>query len=297
MMNQKTMAKYQQLRQTWKANDDKRDAGLNPHPADVQRLDNISYGNHGKANLLDIYRPSEYSGRLPVIINVHGGGYFYGSKETYQFYGLMMAQAGFAFVNFNYQLAPAVHYPSEINEVNQVFHWVAAHGDQYDFDLKNVFIDGDSAGAQMAEQYITAYTNPHYRKLLHFTQPQLTLRAGLLNCGCYFLERQLAQPSVIDAYFTPTSRQQYHDALQVENYISSDFLPTFVMTATNDPLRDTGVRFDQFLTDRQIPHRFAEYGTIKHPRGHVFHINQQGDPVAYRCNRAEITFLRQHCQK
>lgn len=284
--------KYAKLRQKWQKNDDRRDAGLNPHPANVQRIDDLAYGPHGVDNYLDIYLPKKRAGKVPVVVNVHGGGYFYATKETYQFYGLMFAQHGFAFVNFNYRRAPDVQYPSEINEVNQVFHWVADHGDKYDLDLNNVFINGDSAGGQMAEQYITAYTNPTYRKMLGFTKPALKLRAGLLNCGCYFLERQLSKPTVLDAYFTPPVRKKHHEVLQVENYITTDFLPTFVMTAYDDPLRDTGIRFDQFLTDHNVDHVFKEYGTKKDPRDHVFHINQR-DAVAKQCNADEMAFLRQ----
>lgn len=284
--------KYEKLRQEWKKSDDKRDAGLNPTPDNVKRIDNLSYGTHGTDNLLDIYLPASYKDKVPVVVNVHGGGYFYGTKETYQYYGMMFAQAGFAFINFNYQRAPEVQYPSEINEVNKIFHWLAEHGTDYDLDLNNVFIVGDSAGAQMAEQYITAYTNPEYRKLLGFQKPALTLRAGLLNCGCYFLKRQLAQPSFIDAYFTPQVQQKYQPELQVEDYINKDFLPVFIMTATDDFLRDTGVRFDQFLIDHGIKHLFKEYGTKNKPRGHVFHINQR-DEVAKKCNEDEISFLKQ----
>ena len=185
-----------------KENDDARDAGLNPYPENVDRFDNIRYGDHGEDNLLDLYRPHHYEGKLPVIVHVHGGGYVYGTKETYQFYGLALARMGFAFINFNYRKAPVVEYPSELRETNQVFWWLAQHGDRYDLDLNNVFIAGDSAGAQMAEQYLVMYTNPEYAQLMEIQMPNLKLKAGLLNCGCYFLNRQLAQPSVLDAYFT-----------------------------------------------------------------------------------------------
>ncbi len=75
-----------------KENDDARDAGLNPYPENVDRFDNIRYGDHGEDNLLDLYRPHHYEGKLPVIVHVHGGGYVYGTKETYQFYGLALAR-------------------------------------------------------------------------------------------------------------------------------------------------------------------------------------------------------------
>ena len=64
------------------------------------------------------------------------------------------------------------------------------------------------------------------------------------------------------------------------------------MTANQDFLHDTAVRFDQYLLDRKIPHEFRSYGDSQHPRGHVFHVNQKDPEIAARCNADEIDFLR-----
>ena len=92
--------------------DRKRDAGLTT-PDDVKRYDNIPYGRDKKWQILDVYRPKEKEGKLPVIISVHGGGWVYGTKEVYQFYCMSLAQRGFAAVNFNYRLAPGHRYPAQ----------------------------------------------------------------------------------------------------------------------------------------------------------------------------------------
>ena len=61
--------------------DRKRDKGLQT-PPDVERKDNLSYGPHGKWDLLDVYYPKGTQGKLPVIVNIHGGGWVYGTKEV-----------------------------------------------------------------------------------------------------------------------------------------------------------------------------------------------------------------------
>ena len=85
-------------------NDYKRDKAI-PLPEGIQQCRNISYGSHGKWNLLDVYYPDGTTQPLPTIVSIHGGGYVYGSKEIYRRYGMDMARRGFAFVNFNYRLA------------------------------------------------------------------------------------------------------------------------------------------------------------------------------------------------
>ncbi len=54
-------------------------------PEDIVRYDDIVYGPDSEWHVLDVYRPRGAEGKLPVIIDVHGGGWIYGAKEVYQF--------------------------------------------------------------------------------------------------------------------------------------------------------------------------------------------------------------------
>ena len=55
-----------------------RDAGLT-EPDDVIKFKNIPYGEDPVWQLLDVFRPAGSEGKLlPVIVNVHGGGWVYG---------------------------------------------------------------------------------------------------------------------------------------------------------------------------------------------------------------------------
>ncbi|MBR1622682.1 MAG: carboxylesterase family protein, partial [Pseudobutyrivibrio sp.] len=82
------------IRKMFAEGDDKRDAGLTT-PDDVERFDDIIYGEDTKWQVLDVYRPKNVQGKLPVIISVHGGGWVYGDKERYQFYCMSLAERGF----------------------------------------------------------------------------------------------------------------------------------------------------------------------------------------------------------
>ena len=71
-------------------NDYKRDKAI-PLPAGITECRNISYGCHGKWNLLDVYYPDDATESLPTIVSIHGGGYVYGTKEIYRRYGMDLA--------------------------------------------------------------------------------------------------------------------------------------------------------------------------------------------------------------
>ena len=142
-----------------------RDAGLTT-PDDIQRFDNIVYGEDKVWQSLDVYRPKAINieEKLAVIVSVHGGGWVYGDKKTYQFYCMSLAQRGFAVVNFSYRLAPESKFPASIIDTNLVFGWILDHAEEYGFDTENVFAVGDSAGAHMLGLYTNLCTNPKYAK-------------------------------------------------------------------------------------------------------------------------------------
>ena len=117
------------MRVTWKAGDDKRDSGLST-PDTIQRDDNIKYDKKDKLQVLDVYRLKSLISEgkeLPVIVNIHGGGWVYATKETYQFYCMSLAEQGFAVVNFSYRLSPEYKYPAQIEDINSVFKWIYAN--------------------------------------------------------------------------------------------------------------------------------------------------------------------------
>lgn len=284
------------MRKEFKEGDDKRDAGLPTHIPEVERFDNIPYGKDPQYQILDVYLPSKRTkAKLPVIVNIHGGGWVYGTKETYQFYCMALAKEGFAVVNANYRLAPDVVYPGELDDVNRVFHWVAnaANAQKYQFDLANVFIVGDSAGGQMGEQILAIYTNDSYRKYFGYALPQLTIKAAALNCGAYFLTEINSIAGAPEAYFRPEIRLTEHEQLNVEQFLTKALPPIYLMTCTDDFLRDNAYMLSGYLHAKGIFHEIHFYGDAEHRREHVFHVNQRDD-LAKKCNLDELNFFRKY---
>ena len=296
MITNDLQKKIMTARKEWQAGDDRRDAGLPKTLAGVRRFDNLSYGPAGKWNLTDLYRPTDQK-KVPVIVNIHGGGWFYGTKETYQFYGLALAQAGFGVVNFNYRLAPETSYPGAVEDVDLLLHWLVEQAANYQLDLNNVFLVGDSAGGQLAEQYLALYSNFIYRQLFGFAKPKLKIKAAALNCGVYFvLENDWNLDDLERAYFQPDLVEKYREQLKIENYLTDQLPPLFIATANQDFLHNKACQLDKWLTKQQIKHVFKVYGDFSQPRRHDFQINQK-DTLAKRCNEDELTFFKRYVTK
>jgi len=288
----------EQTRAKWAALDEIRDADLTD-PEDVVRHTDLRYGDHPE-NLLDIYYPAGTTGRLPAIVSIHGGGWFYGSKAGYSHYCLRMAQRGFAVVNFDYRLAPEHKYPAPLEDACRVLRWLQEHGEAYHIDLNNVFMVGDSAGGQIAFQLLTLMTNPRYAATFSFSPPEgFRINACGLNCGCYFFppfSRALppgkASP-LFGAYF-PEDYMSIAGQIKAHKHITSDFPPAFVMTSANDYLKLMAPPLYLLLRKKRVEAVLKIFGSKKDKKmGHVFHLNCRL-PQAAQCNDMECAFFRKH---
>ena len=275
-------------------NDRKRDAAI-PIPEGVTECCNISYGSHGKDNLLDVYYPQGTKDSLPTIVSIHGGGYVYGSKEIYRRYGMDMAKRGFAFVNFNYRLAPKWKFPTPLWDTNSVMQWICRNAARYHLNPRKIIIVGDSAGAQLASQYAAIATNPAYAALFDMTVPEITIQALGLNCGLYDLHGQ-AQGKRKGLALDYLGRDIKADdpRLLVLEAITADYPPAYITTACHDFLRPAAEPMFHHLTGKGIDARWKCYGSEDKPEvAHVFHVNIILDE-AKRCNDDSAEFFRQN---
>ena len=274
--------------------DAKRDRPI-PLPAGVTQCRNISYGAHGKWSLLDVYYPDGTTEPLPTIVSIHGGGYVYGTKEIYRRYGMDMARRGFAFVNFNYRLAPKWKFPTPLWDTNLVMEWICKNAARYHLDPRRIILVGDSAGAQMASHYAAIAANPDFAALFHMTVPAIHIKALGLNCGFYNIADFAggAHKGLARDYLG--NQPDFSDTrLQVLESIDSNYPPTYVATACHDYLRGCAEPMYQFLTDKGIPCRWKCYGSEGDESvAHVFHVNIPL-PDAVRCNDDEAEFFREY---
>ena len=276
-------------------NDRKRDSQIS-YPAGIKQSCNISYGPYGKENLLDIYRP-ETEGLYPIIVNVHGGGYVYGSKEVYKRYCMDLARRGFVVVNINYRLAPKWKFPAPLEDIHNVMLWINQNDRFLHADFSRIYMVGDSAGAQLVSQYAAMLTNPEYMALFGFPRldPHIKLQAVGLNCGMYDAKQQASEPRKgISRDYLGRKLSADDPKLDVLSAITVNFPPAHITTACHDFLRGAAQPMYDLLQARGVPCQINCYGTeADRSVGHVFHINII-TKEAICCNDDQCAFFQQH---
>ena len=286
------------IREAFALADIERDKGL-VTPDDISRQDDICYGWDTKWQMLDVYRPKKSKqARLPVIVNVHGGAWVYGSKETYQFYCMNLAQKGFAVINYSYRLAPEFQFPASLEDTNLVFSWLLAHAEEYGFDQRNIFAVGDSAGAHLLGLYCCACADVSYANACGLKIPEGFIPSAIaLNCGQYEIntvgKENLLTKLIMEELLPESGTADELARVSVIGHVTKNFPPVYLMTSTGDFLRDQAPILERRLNELGVPCQYRCWGNETNPLGHVFHCDiRKAD--AQECNNAEAAFFRQH---
>ena len=161
---------------------------------DVERVANVSYGDAGKENLLDVYRSRSQPSRGPTLVYLHGGTFRSGRKDKEArplIYRL--ASQGWVCISANYRLSPAATFPDHLIDVKKVIAWVREHGQEYGADPTVVFVAGSSAGGHLASMAALTPNDPAFQP--GFEAADTSVSAAISLYGYYGSLDSERQPS------------------------------------------------------------------------------------------------------
>lgn len=142
---------------------------------------NLTYAQVDGAPLhLDLYEPGQPTGKLPVVVWIHGGAWNSGSKNPCPI-GFMAAH-NLAIVSLDYRLTQTAPFPAQLHDCKGAIRWLRAHAEQYHLDPDHIGIFGASAGGHLALLLATVHDNP----ALEGTVGGNNDRSSAVQCVCAF---------------------------------------------------------------------------------------------------------------
>jgi acetyl esterase/lipase len=145
---------------------------------------NISYGDAGRRNRLDLYRHRSRPSGGPVLVYFHGGTFRSGRKNREARPLLYrLASQGWVCVSANYRLSPAASFPDHQIDAKKVIAWTRRHGHEYGADPSVLVVAGSSAGGHLAA--LAALTPNHPAFQPGFEGPDTSVTAAICLYGYY----------------------------------------------------------------------------------------------------------------
>lgn len=209
------------------------------YPTDLEEVCDVAYMTDGhKYHRFDVYYPKGTNKKLPVIIDIHGGGWFYGDKELNKNYCLHLAQRGFCVFNISYRLVPEVRMNDQLADCMAALSFIGMHLSEYPADRKRIYVTGDSAGGQLAAYVAAACVSDEMRKAFGGLQkPDFKIRAVGLVSPCPFMQPKGAMkfylPHVLGKKYKKQDWAKYTDFAKVVKS-SKKYPPTIIFTSFGD---------------------------------------------------------------
>lgn len=223
---------------------------------------------------LNIVRPKNSSGKIPVFLFIHGGGWVLGDYPTHKRMVRDLAVlTGFAGVFVNYTRAPEAKYPQPVNEVYAAAKWLKQHGNELNIDGNKMGIVGNSAGGNLA----TASTLMAKANGENLYQVQILFwpvtNAEFTNTSYqqYGAQRFLTTPLMKwmwDQYIPADKRNEiYASPLKASLQELKGLPPTLIQVAENDILRDEGEAYGVKLSEAGVVVTTVRYNDVIHDFG------------------------------
>ncbi|RAV28667.1 alpha/beta hydrolase [Sinomicrobium soli] len=220
------------------------------------RIDAVYTVVNGWEGRMDIYYPAGEGEAVPLVINIHGGGWNHGVKESQRGYGSFFKN-GYAVANVEYRLVDVATAPGAIEDIRCALVYLYQHAVELNIDTGRVVLMGGSAGGHLA------------------------LMAGLLgddrrfDANCPY-EESLKVAAIIDKYgvtdLTPLSAwksarnwlgsgredEEFVKSVSPLFYVDKNSPPVFIVHGNADPIvpYEQSVALHQKLEDHGVKNRF-----------------------------------------
>lgn len=238
--------------------------GLVPHlPPHIVELRNLPYDSTDPDALLDVFRP-DTAGVHRTVIWIHGGAWVAGSKDEIANYLRILADRGFTVIGVDYSLAPAHQYPTPVRQTNQALRYLFSRANRLGVDTLQVYLAGDSGGAQIAAQLALILSDSSYAAAVGITPTidRARLAGVVLFCGPYDIT--LARMDGPFGGFLRTVLWSYSGRrdfpadstfarVSVARYVTAGFPPAFVSVGNADPLAPQSKSLATALQSLAVP--------------------------------------------
>ena len=229
---------------SWKFCDksDKKRMATQTPPENVVKVKDIPYIDDGNQyHKFDVFYPEGEIAKegLPVIIDIHGGGWMYATKDLNEYYCMELAKKGYCVFSISYRLVPDVTVNEQIKDCTDALAFIRANMKDYPANKKTVMLTGDSAGGQLALYSTILNNNPDAREIFGTVETNLNIKCLLLTSPVTYAKSggwfSIYTKKMWGKDYETKSTYHYMDLNEIME-LANDMPPTYFITSSGDTL-------------------------------------------------------------
>ncbi|MBR0414823.1 MAG: alpha/beta hydrolase [Clostridia bacterium] len=259
----------------------------------------IAYSDYSMDTSGDIYVREDLLAKgekLPVVLNIHGGGFVMGDKKYRYGISSWWADKGYIVYNISYRLSPDVYFPENLVDLVDALNYLKVLAEKYPMDLSKLVITGDSSGGYSAV-YLTAlaFDDSLRKKIVELSGVDIApvaLKPALCVpcCGIYDMETLLN--TKMPFHMIPVTTKTYtgypisndlknitdyplYDYISPINFVTKDWCKVFMIWTWSDLICvDQGRPMYNAICRKIGKKNIGYYAADGLLNNHCFHLNQ-----------------------
>ncbi len=226
---------------------------LTPVPKGLRRRVITVNGHKGFAFRAELFEPSDAEGRLPALIDLHGGAFSYKASPYHKRLACLYAAGARCRVFFpDYHLTPKYPYPAAYDDAAALFRHMTEHAEAFGVDPERICVAGDSAGGALAALICSRYASEGLERpraqMLIYPLTDVTMQTDSMK---KFPDTPLWNARnnrrMWAFYCGHLSGDAARAASPMHSALPAKLPDTYIETAEYDCLRDEGVLYGERL--------------------------------------------------
>lgn len=268
---------------SWKFCDksDKKRMATQTPPENVVKVKDVEYLDDGNPyHKFDVFYPEGAIPKegLPVIIDIHGGGWMYASKDLNEYYCMELANKGYCVFSISYRLVPDVTVYEQIKDCTDALAYINSNMKNYPANKKTVMLTGDSAGGQLALYSTILNNNPDAREIFGTIDTKLNIKCLLLTSPVTYAKSggwfSIYTKKMWGKDYKTKAAYNYMDLDEIME-LANNMPPTYFITSSGDTLaHDQTVNAYNYFADKGYECEIEDFTDLKDGKKlpHVFSV-------------------------
>ncbi|MCM1115854.1 MAG: alpha/beta hydrolase [Clostridium sp.] len=273
-------------------------------PPEVDMVKDIPYIDDGNLyHQLDVYYPQGIAStdKLPVIIDIHGGGWMYATKDLNEYYCRALADRGYTVFSMSYRLVPDVTVNEQLQDVSYALKWIHDNMENYPCDTDNIMLTGDSAGGMLAVYSTVLLQSPQLRETFDVVDAELDIDALLLTSPVSYMKDGAMSIYTKLLWGSDYKDKATYDYMNLDEIIdyADQLPPTYLITSSGDSLAHAQtLKAAELLKSKGVDTTLRDYEKYNGKSlAHVFSVLEPFDEIGTQTIDDALSFFKEITEK
>lgn len=277
---------------------DKKRLALQNYPTDgvIVRADLSYLDDCDEFHNFDIYYNEDLKGKaIPTLINIHGGGLVYGTKELDKNMNVEFARRGFNVLGLNYRLNPSVNLREQISDIIACLTYIYENYQDLGLSMERTFISADSAGCYLSMAAFAIINSRKLQTLFDLECPDIEINGMVFISPMTKLEEEGSISTINDLVVNALDKkeQKAYAKNMIPILYEVEVCPILIQTSSEDFIRDHSYDLRNYLDKRGAFYEFIDFGKGRdYELGHVFPVCYPKYPESLMAIEQMVLFLK-----